>query len=172
MLMGAMSIASFAQVSVGVKGIKETGDFGNYGIGVQVGYQIGNFNIVPGFNQYFNRTKTTIQSYQQSPTETVENPVNYAYKQQGINLDAQYLVKIANFTVYPIVGVNYTNFNSTALDLDGGWRFGLSTGGGIRLSIIKNLDGVLETTHRFLIKKDNAYGSDAAIVSAGLVYKL
>jgi opacity protein-like surface antigen len=157
-MMGLMSMATFAQSTIGVTAQKETGAAGNYGIGLQYGYQIGSINIAPSVSYSFEKTAGTGED-------------SYKYGQLGVNLDFQYLYKIQKITVYPLIGANFTNLSQDGdFGIDGAQRFGLNVGGGVRYSIANNVIGTLETKHRYLFKNGDSDAVNAAVVSLGLLY--
>jgi hypothetical protein len=160
-MLGLISmVGAFAQSTIGISALKETGAAGNYGIGVQYGYQVGNINIVPSVSYSFEKT-------QSGPVKADD----YKYGQLGANLDFQYIVKIKDFIVYPLIGANFTNFSKDGDFGNSNLRFfGLNAGGGVKHAISGNLSAVAETKHRYLFKKSGGKADNAAVVSLGLLY--
>jgi hypothetical protein len=165
-MMGLMSLASFAQVTVGVSALRETGNNGYYGAGIQVGYQIGAVNIVPSYNYFF--AQPGVVGYDTVDEQSV--PRNGDLSHQSFNLDLQYLVKIANtnLTVYPLVGFNFTNYfeDGNYPKSNKGEKYDANLGAGLRYSIANGISALLETKHGIL-----ADDSNTKIVSLGLIYQ-
>jgi outer membrane protein X len=150
-LMGLMSIGGFAQSSVGLNAVHSTGVLNNYGIGVKLGYEVtDNIRVAPSFNYFFEKDQI---------------------RQLGANIDLQYLLKFGKATVYPLVGVNYSNYKADS-SVDG-WNINL--GGGAEYNLYKNISVGVEAKHSFLFAYSEKWVKDGiggqAIISAGLTYK-
>lgn len=131
-------------------------DASNFGLGVKYQYNVTNAIRLEGVADYYLKTD--------------------GFSMFDVNINGHYLFHFNKFTVYPLIGINYTHWKSEASLDDVGFEgeeislkdgsIGLNIGGGAQYNLTDRLRVGAE------IKYQTISGASTAVIGVGVTYAL